>query len=117
MKDKVYYCNKTGKILLVLASLVNVKETTFDEDYEIYMCLNERTKDSISLLELEYSEYDKLSKNSTSVIFDLNSKKLVFGYDELNHIGYETDNYNLENRVKLLEQENANLYYELMMLN
>ena len=76
MKDKIYYCNITGEILLILASLVNVKETSFDEDYLIYSALNKRTKNSISLIELDFGEFSKLSQGSTDIIVDLRTKEL-----------------------------------------
>ena len=83
MKDKIYYCNITGEILLILASLVNVKETSFDEDYLIYSALNKRTKNSISLIQLYFGEFSKLSQGSTDIIVDLRTKELIFSYEEL----------------------------------
>ena len=81
---KVYYCNLTGNVLQIIGdSQGYVIETTFDEDYEIYTKLKERDKNSIGLLKFEYGEYSKLSKCSTGVMVNLETKELEFSYEEL----------------------------------
>ena len=81
---KVYYCNLTGNVLQIIGdSQGYVIETTFDEDYEIYTKLKERDKNSIGLLKFEYGEYSKLSKDSTRVMVNLETKELIFSYEKL----------------------------------
>lgn len=81
---KVYYCNLTGNVLQIIGdSQGYVIETTFDEDYEIYAKLKERDKNSIGLLKFEYGEYPKLSQGSTGVMVNLETKELIFSYEEL----------------------------------
>ena len=60
-----------------------VRETSFDEDIEIYTELKERDKSNIGLLKFEYGEYFKLSQNSTGVMVDIKTKELIFTCEEL----------------------------------
>ena len=48
---KIYYCLLTGNVIKIIGDCQGyVKETTFNEDIEIYAELKERDKDSIGLL-------------------------------------------------------------------
>ena len=81
---KIYYCLLTGNVLQIIGDAQGyVKETTFEEDCEIYSELKERDKSSIGLLKFEFGEYPKLSKGSTGVIVNLETKELEFSYEEL----------------------------------
>ena len=81
---KIYYCLLTGNVIKIIGDMQGyVKETTFDEDYEIYTELKERNKSSIGLLTFDYGEYPKLSKGSTGVMVNLETKELEFSYEEL----------------------------------
>lgn len=115
MKDKIYYCNITGQVLLVLASLVNVKDYTFEEHYQMYSVLNERVKETIGLIELEFGEFEKVSKNSTNMSVNLETGKLEFTYDEIPREPNRIDI--LENKISILESENTNLKVEQTQQN
>ena len=81
---KIYYCLLTGNVIKIIGDMMGyVKETSFDEDIEIYTELKERDINTIGLLQFEYGEYPKLSKNSSGVIVDLETKELIFSYEEL----------------------------------
>ena len=81
---KIYYCVLTGNVIKIIGDMQGyVKETSFDEEIEIYTELKERDKDSIGLLTFEYGEYPKLSKGSTGVMVNLETKELIFSYEEL----------------------------------
>lgn len=81
---KLYYCLLTGNVIKIIGDMQGyVRETTFDEDYEIYTELKEREKSSIGLLTFNYGEYPKLSQGSTGVMVNLETKELIFNYDEL----------------------------------
>ena len=81
---KIYYCLLTGNVIKIIGDCQGyVRETTFDEDYEIYSELKEREKSSIGLLTFNYGEYPKLSKGSTGVMVNLETKELIFSYEEL----------------------------------
>ena len=81
---KVYYCLLTGNVIKIIGDMMGcVKETSLDEDIEIYTELKERDRDSIGLLQFKYGEYPKLSKGSTGVMVDLDTKELIFSYEEL----------------------------------
>ena len=81
---KIYYCLLSGNIVKIIGDMQGyIKETTFDEDYEIYTELKERDRDSIGLLQFNYGEYPKLSQNASGVMVDLETKELIFSYEEL----------------------------------
>ena len=83
-----------------------VKETTFDEDYEIYSQLKERDKESIGLLTFEFEEYLKLSQGSTGVRVNLETKELEFSYEELPiEPQIKTDFEVMQEKTSQLEQE------------
>lgn len=81
---KIYYCNLTGNVIQVIRDMQgDVIETTFDEDYKIYTELKERDKKTISLLTYKYGEFEKLSKGSTGVKVNLETKEPIFTFDKL----------------------------------
>ena len=111
---KVYYCNLTGNVLQIIGdSQGYVIETTFDEDYEIYAKLKERDKNSIGLLKFEYGEYPKLSQGSTGVMVNLETKELIFSYEELPTPPQEpTEIEIIQEKISILTEENEKLKQE-----
>ena len=103
---KIYYCPLTGNVIKIIGDMQgHVKETTFNEDIEIYAELKERDKDAIGLLTFEYGEYPKLSKNATGVMVDLETKELIFSYDELPQEPIEpTEIEIMQNEKKILKE-------------
>jgi hypothetical protein len=116
---KIYYCLLTGNVIKIIGDMQGyVKETTFNEDIEIYTELKERDRDSIGLLQFNYGEYPKLSKNSTGVMVDLETKELIFSYDELPQEPIEpTEIEVMQNRINQLEEEINKLQYSINELN
>ena len=112
---KIYYCLLTGNVIKIIGDMQGyVKETSFDEDYEIYTGLKERDKNSIGLLTFEFGEYPVLSKNATGVMVDLEAKELIFSYEELPTLPQEsTWEEELEKKISILEAENKILKQEL----
>ena len=112
---KIYYCLFTGNVIKIIGDCQGyVKETTFDEDYEIYAELKERDKSSIGLLTFKYSEYPKLSQSSTGVMVNLETKELIFSYDELPQEPQEpTELEIIQEKISILEAENKILKQEL----
>lgn len=104
---KIYYCLLTGNVIKIIGDCQGyVRETTFDEDYEIYSELKEREKSSIGLLQFEYGEYPKLSQGSAGVMVNLETKELIFSYDKLPPIPSEANEFELlKNKVSVLEDE------------
>ena len=104
---KIYYCLVTGNVIKIIGDMQGyVKETSFDEDIDIYTELKERDKDSIGLLTFEYGEYPKLSKNTTGVMVDLETKELIFSYDEFPQEPIEpTEIEIMQNEIKELKEE------------
>lgn len=112
---KIYYCLVTGNVIKIIGDMQGyVKATSFDEDYEIYTELKERDKDSIGLLQFEYGEYPKLSKGSTGVMVNLETKELIFSYEELPTPPQEpTEIEVIQDKISILEAENETLKQEL----
>ena len=112
---KIYYCFLTGNVIKIIGDCQGyVRETTFDEDYEIYSELKEREKSSIGLLTFNYGEYPKLSKGSTGVMVNLETKELIFSYEELPIPPQEpTEIEIIQNKISILEAENETLKQEL----
>ena len=115
---KIYYCLLTGNVIKVIDDMMGyVKETTFNEDIEIYTELKERDIESIGLLQFEYGEYPKLSQNASGVIVDLETKELIFSYEELPTPPQEpTEIEILANKISILECENKALKEELTQI-
>ncbi|WP_440249428.1 hypothetical protein, partial [Dialister succinatiphilus] len=105
---KIYYCLLTGNVIKIIGDMQGyVKETTFDKDYEIYSELKEREKSSIGLLQFEYGEYPKLSQGSTGVMVNLETKELIFSYEELPTPPQEPTEIELiKEKISILEAEN-----------
>ena len=112
---KIYYCPLTGNVIKKIGDMQGyVKETTFNEDIEIYTELKERDKNYIGLLTFNYGEYPKLSQNSTGVMVDLETKELIFSYDELPQEPQEpTELEIIQEKISILEAENKILKQEL----
>ena len=112
---KIYYCLLTGNVIKIIGDCQGyVKETTFNEDIEIYTELKERDINTIGLLTFNYGEYPKLSQNSTGVMVDLETKELIFSYDELPQEPQEpTELEIIQEKISILEAENKILKQEL----
>ena len=108
---KIYYCLLKGNVIKIIGDMQGcVTETTFDEDIEIYTELKERDKNSIGLLTFEYGEYPKLSQGATGVMVDLETKELIFSYEELPILPAEpTEIEIIQDKISILEAENADL--------
>ena len=114
---KIYYCLLTGNVIKIVGDCQGyVRETTFDEDYEIYAELKERENSSIGLLTFKYGEYPKLSQGSTGVMVDLETKELIFSYEELPAPPKEpTEIEIIQEKISILEAENADLLIDSAM--
>ena len=114
---KIYYCLLTGNVIKIIGDMQGyVKETSFDEDIEIYADLKERDKNTIGLLQFNYEEYPKLSKNSTGVMVDLETKELIFSYEELPIPPQEpTEIEIMQSKISILEEENKKINEEVIL--
>ena len=112
---KIYYCLLTGNVIKIIGDMMGyVRETTFDEDIEIYTELKERDINTIGLLQFNYGEYPKLSKGSTGVMVNLETKELIFSYEELPTPPQEpTEIEIIQDKISILEAENETLKQEL----
>ena len=104
---KIYYCLLSGNVIKIIGDMQGyVKETTFNEDIEIYTELKERDRDSIGLLQFNYGEYPKLSQNASGAMVDLQTKELIFSYEELPQEPQEPTEFELmQEEIKVLKEE------------
>ncbi|WP_195940969.1 hypothetical protein [Romboutsia sp. 1001713B170131_170501_G6] len=114
---KIYYCNITGNTLLVIGDLVNVsRDTTFDEDCCIYPELSERNKNTISSIQLNYGEFNKLANGKECTSVNLETKELIFLTpsmpDNSSNLTWENE---VNNKLSALEEENADLLLDNAM--
>ena len=66
------------------------------------------------MLAFEYGEYPKLSQGSTGVMVNLETKELIFSYEELPIPPQEpTEIEIIQNKISILEAENETLKQEL----
>ena len=116
---KIYYCLVSGNIIQIIGDRFGfINETSFEEDISMYTRLNERNRETIGLLQFNYGEYPKLSKNSTGVMVDLETKELIFSYEELPQEPIEpTEIEIMQNRINQLEEEINKLQYSINELN
>ena len=116
---KIYYCLLTGNVIKIIGDMMGyVKSTSFDEDIEIYTELKERDKNTIGLLQFKYGEYPKLSQGSTGVMVNIETKELIFSYEELPQGPIEpTEIEIMQNRINQLEEEINKLQYLINELN
>lgn len=82
---KIYYEKLTGNVIFTRGDMQGfVKESSFDEDYEMYSDLKKYEKNKIDLIELEYGKLsDELTKNkANSYKVDVSGEphKLVYEY-------------------------------------
>ena len=114
---KVYYCLLTGNVIKIIGDMQGfVNETTFDEDVEIYTELKERDRDSIGLLQFKYGEYPKLSQGATGVMVNLETKELIFSYEELPQEPQEpTEIEVMQGKISILEEENKKINEEVIL--
>ena len=108
---KIYYCTLSGNVIKIIGDMQGyVKETTFNEDIEIYTELKERDISTIGLIKLNYGEYPSLSKGSTGVSINLKTKWLNFTYDELAQEPIEPTEIELmQDKINQLEEEISTL--------
>ena len=86
----------------------------YKEDIEIYTELKERDINTIGLLQFEHGEYPKISQNASGVIVDLETKELIFSYEELPTPPQEpTEIEIIQDKISILEAENETLKQEL----
>lgn len=67
------YCEKsTGNILLNTGEMCgSVRETTIDEDFQAYINLQNRVKDSVGVIQLEYGQLIDKFNTCTGISVDI----------------------------------------------
>ena len=104
---KIYYCLVSGNIIQIIGDRFGfINETSFEEDINMYTRLNERNRETIGLLQFEYGEYPELSQGSTGAMVNLETKELIFSYEELPQEPIKpTEIEIMQNEIKVLREE------------
>lgn len=112
---KIYYCNVTGNVIKIIGDMQGyIKETSVEEDFLMYEELKERNKESVGLLTFEFGKYSKISKDSTGVMVNLETKELIFTYEEIPQPPQEPVwEERVENEISALQEENKRLNTQL----
>ncbi|RDY22889.1 hypothetical protein CHF27_011255 [Romboutsia maritimum] len=109
--SKIYFHKNTGcSILIKCDAIGDIRNTSMEEDYNFYTKLKKFKIDEIGLIQLEYGEYEKLSKGFNSARVNLETKKLEFFNRDIPVVEQEPSKeekriQELENQVLLLENE------------
>lgn len=81
---KIYYMKATGQFIYDTGQSMgtNTRETTIDEDFEIYVELSNYNKDAVGCIQLEIDQYKEEFDTSISFRVNLETKELEFSYRE-----------------------------------
>ena len=111
---KLYFCALTGNLLQYVGDMEGcLTESTLEQDLIAYESLQGRTIESLIINKFEWGEYSKLSKGATGVKLDLETKELIFSYEELPQEPQEpTEIEIIQEKISILEAENEKLKIE-----
>lgn len=87
IRRKLYYDKLTGNILAHIpeqSNVVNVRETTIEEDFSTIKNLSERNEDSVGLLWLDYGQYSQDFAESNGYRVNPETKEIEFSYPDPN---------------------------------
>jgi len=79
IKAKIYYFISTGEILTITPE-GTLRETTKEQDMEIYEQLKDKNIDEIDYIELEYGTLASIFNNVKSYSVDVKTKTLKYEY-------------------------------------
>lgn len=72
---KIYYEKSTGNVLLDTGEIQGpdgaLRETTIDEDFQSYIVLSQRNKDSVGVIQLEYGQLNDKFSTCTGYSIDI----------------------------------------------
>lgn len=104
---KIYYDNKTGIVLIDTGERSgDVIETTVDQDFEVYVSLAERVRETVEVMTLEYGEYAQDFQTGRLKGVDPITKELLFSYLDPATPGVpKPPQPALSEKVKMLESE------------
>lgn len=78
---RIYYDKLTGDVVLDMCERIgDVKETTIDDDFEKYRALQERVKDTVGVIQLEYGQYSQDFEICNGYKINLETNTLEFSY-------------------------------------
>lgn len=82
---KIYFDKLTGNVILDTGEKTGaVRQTTVDEDFQVYTDLQQRVKDTVGVIELEYGQYSQDFMQCSGYRVNITSNKLEFSYPDPN---------------------------------
>ena len=105
---KIYYCNKTGNIILIIGQRINyVNDTTKEEDFVTYTLLQERVPETVGCIQLPYGhgEYKNQFTTGRCIGFDLETKELLFDFNPQEQLEELKTREQLTQEITILQQQ------------
>lgn len=112
---RIFYDRRNGEILAIVGERSgHVRPTTVEEDIESFPKLQERNRETLDYIDLEYGQYKEDFERATSVSVDLDTQKVVFNYEGAGEKPVYQEP--LTEKVERLEKENEELSDKTTML-
>lgn len=107
---KLYYELDTGDVILVVPEKhsANAKNTTKEQDFQMYEVLQARNPETVGLIQLEYGQYQAEFQSARSVKVDIETGEILFEYPHFEP-PLITQVENLKTENQLLQAENEQL--------
>lgn len=82
---KIYYDVMNGNILVIIPEGQGyIQETTMDEDFKAYKSLNERKRDTVGVIQLEYGQFSQDFRECNGCRINPDTLELEFRYPDTN---------------------------------
>lgn len=80
---KIYYDKTTGNVLVDTGERMGaVKETTIEEDFQIYKALSERNPKTVGMIQLEYGQYSQDFMECNGYRVNPETQQIEFSYPD-----------------------------------
>jgi hypothetical protein len=80
---KIYYDKTTGNVLVDTGERAgDVIETTTEQDFEVYVALDERVPETVGMLQLEYGQYSDDFAQCSGYRVNPSTSELEFSYSD-----------------------------------
>ena len=105
---KIYYDKTTGNVIVDTGEMMGaVVETTIDQDFETYQALNERVRDTVGVIQLEYGQYAQDFAQCNGYRVNPETLELEFSYPDPNETEQQEQVYQKPLTEQLKETQQA----------
>ncbi|MED1801770.1 hypothetical protein [Brevibacillus porteri] len=82
---KIYFDKETGVVLVRTPAILGAESnSTIDQDFEIYAALNQRVRETVGVIQLEYGQYDEDFNTCETYRVNPTTLELEFSYPDPN---------------------------------